>query len=136
MSNGFRKRPEKAVTKKYLKEKVEHMASLMIAMEQALTEWEIWHQLLGVQSEGLTTEEYIHVVKDGPIFSDLSSKIVESIKQQLPVDLTPPSEEEMTAQDRPALFDASGNIIEKKKVPLTIVDGMNENNDEETETEG
>jgi hypothetical protein len=113
--SAFRNKRGKDLTKAMLIEKIEHMTTLLIYMEKALTEWEIWHRLLPLQKEGLSATEYEHVVKDGPIFEDDTVlKIMQSIRQGVP-EFKPVSEEEKKEQDRPALFDGSGNIIEKKK---------------------
>lgn len=111
--SAFRKRKAKDLTKKMLIEKIEEMSVLMSYMEQALIEWDVWHKLLPMQKEGLSDREYQCVIEDGPIFQDETvSKIMQSIRENVP-DMTPPSEEEKAEQDRPALFDGSGNIIEK-----------------------
>lgn len=111
--SAFKKKRGKELTKKMLIEKIEEMTTLMIFMEQTLTEWEVWFRLLKLQKDGNTSEEFANIVLDGPIFEgEMSEKIMESIRQNVP-EFEPKTEEEMAEQDRPALFDASGNVIEK-----------------------
>lgn len=111
--SAFRNKKGKNLTKKMLIEKIEEMTTLMIFMEQTLTEWEVWFRLLKLQKDGNTPEEFANIVLDGPIFEgSMSAKIMESVRANVPT-FEPKSEEEKAEQDRPALFDASGNVIEK-----------------------
>ena len=112
--SAFRQRKGKDITKKMLIKKMDEMASLMTLMEQTLTEWEIWYRLIPLQKNELSQEQFEHFIKDGPIFHDMPSKIMQTIRNQLP-SFDPPTEEEKKKQDAPALFDGSGNIIESKK---------------------
>jgi len=112
--SAFKQKKAKDITRKMLLQKIEEMAALITLMEQTLTEWEIWHRLLPLQKEGLTQEQFESFLADGPIFNDSPSKIMQTIRNQVPK-FEKPTEEEKQKQDRPALLDASGNVIESRK---------------------
>ncbi|MFW6130263.1 MAG: hypothetical protein ACOC56_03690 [Atribacterota bacterium] len=128
--SAFRKKKAKDVTRKMLIEKINEMSTLMSYMESALIEWEIWHKLLPMQKDALSEREYNFFLEDGPIFEDeIVQKVVQSIRENVP-EMKPQSEEEKIEQDKPALFDGSGNIIEKTNETVDEEDDKNEESEE------
>lgn len=130
MANAFKRKRGQGLTKKMLIEKIDEMALLLNYMEQALTEWEIWFRIIPIQQKGAASqEEFEHFLKDGPIFQEMTSKIMESIREHVP-DMTPKTDEEVEEEKRPALLDAQGNVIEKtvnKQEPSIINDESSSN---------
>jgi len=114
MSNSsLRKKPnEKNLTRKMIQDKMEDMASLMVAMEATLMEWEVWFRLIPMMTDGMSEEEFKFYVKDGPIFTDTPSKIMQSIREQMP-EMEPPEEE-----PKPGIFGADGNIANVNDKPI------------------
>jgi hypothetical protein len=103
------KRKGKDITKKMLIDKLNDIAAFATALETVVTEYDLWYSIVKNQHQNLTHEEFVSVVQDGPIFSDLSQKILTSIREHLP-DMTP---RPVTEKNTPALFDGRGNIVEK-----------------------
>jgi len=105
-------------------------------MEQTLTEWEVWYQLIPNQRESLSEEEFKYFLEDGPIFHEMTEKIMSSIREHVPsMEL---SDEEKELQQQTCLFDGDGNIVEKDKSSNIIqhpssVDKVNEDNGKEKE---
>jgi len=108
------------VTKKMVSERMDDMAALMTAMEATLMEWEIWFRLIKMQQKALTPEQFVHFVMDGPIFTEFTGKIMESIRANIPALGDVPEEEPKKPSilgadglpvmaDAPKILDASGN---------------------------
>jgi hypothetical protein len=110
MSNNFNRKKGKGLTKAMIIQKLNEMSALASAMEQALIEWETWYQLIGIQKKHLSDEEFDCYVKDGPIFSDLTGKIMESIRQSMPLF------EEKEEPQGPVLFNGQGHRVHVEKV--------------------
>lgn len=118
-----KKRPEKQLTKAMLVEKMNEMAGLVNAMEYALQEWEVWKRLIPMQKKGLTDEEFMHFLADGPPLSDLSGKIMESIRRTVP-EFVPKTDEELEKEQAPGILDANGNVMERDDRPDIIEPGQ------------
>jgi hypothetical protein len=92
------------ITKKMIASRMDDMAALMTAMEATLMEWEVWFRLIQMQKTGLTQEEFMHFVNDGPIFTEFPAKIMESVRNQMP------QFEPLTADEpkKPSILGADG----------------------------
>lgn len=115
-SSFMKRKGGNIITKKMMAEKMDEMAALCTLLETTLMEWEVWYRLVKSQKKNMSPTEWEHVVNDGPIFTDMTEKVMESIRQNVPsMERTP--EEEM--QDKkPAILDASGNVASDKKVDI------------------
>jgi hypothetical protein len=124
-ASAFRKAPkEKNLTNKMMRQKMEELAQLMIALETTLMEWEMWYRLVPDIKAGMTESEYAAFLADGPIFSEIPEKIMISIRNQMPKREPVKPEEKKpvlfdgkgnvaSVDDKPILQDSSGNIINK-----------------------
>ena len=104
--------------------KIDDMANLMVAMEATLMEWEVWYRLIKMQKLSLerneiTKEELEFFINDGPPFTDLPGRIMNSIRQQIP-DFK--KEKEEMPQEKPTILDKDGMIatVEPKTVPKIL----------------
>lgn len=116
MSSSFLKRKGgNTVTKKMILDRMENMATLMTAMETTLMEWEIWFRLIKGQKKFLTKEQWEAFITDGPIFTDITGKIMESIRQNVP---EIQKDESADVPPTPAILDGSGNVAasDSKKI--------------------
>jgi hypothetical protein len=84
-SSFIKRKGGNVVNKKMLLNRMEDMAALMTAMEATLMEWEVWYKLLKFQKKNLSPEQYDFFVNDGPIFTDFPAKIMQSIREQMPL---------------------------------------------------
>lgn len=112
----FKNKPGKHLTRAMIAEKLDELAALAVALESTLLEWEVWYRLLKNQKTQLTQDEWNFVVTDGPIFTDTTGKIMESIRASMPL-MEPPVD-----QTKPAILDGSGNVVEKEKKSI-LLDG-------------
>lgn len=113
-SSNFRKTPkEQNITKKMLQQKMEEVAQLSVALETTIMEWELWFRLIPMLKEGNTPEQHEAYINDGPIFSDIPSRIMESIRNQMPKVEEPAKEDK-----KPVLFDGSGNVASVTDKPI------------------
>jgi hypothetical protein len=116
MSNSsLRKNPKhKNLTNKMLKEKLQEVSNLLVVLEATLMEWEIWHKhIIPTAKDNMTEEEYAHIIKDGPIFTELPEKVMQSIRENMPIFQKPEENPNM-----PAILDANGNVANDKKLLL------------------
>lgn len=108
---------------------IDDMATLMTAMEATLMEWEIWFRLIKMQKISLerneiTKEELEFFVNDGPPFTDLPGRIMQSIRKQIP-DFK--KEKEETPANKPEILDKDGMIAsstDKKSTKILGADGL------------
>jgi hypothetical protein len=113
-ASAFRKTPkEKNLTNRMMRQKMEELAQLMIALETTLMEWEMWYRLIPDLKSGMTAEEYDAFLADGPIFSEIPEKIMISIRNQMPKREPKPKEDE-----KPVLFDGKGNVANANDKPI------------------
>lgn len=83
-SSSLKRKGGNVVTKKMLAGRMEDMATLITVCEATLMEWEIWFRLIKIQKKSLTPEQFDFFLSDGPIFTDIPGKIMESIRKQMP----------------------------------------------------
>lgn len=122
MSNSnFRKKPnEKNLTRKMIQGKMDDMASLMVAMEATLMEWETWYRLMPLIKEGLSEEEFSHYLNDGPIFTDMPGKIMSSIREQMDKQEKEAKEKAEKAQNASPILDSNGNVVKSDDKPILL----------------
>lgn len=107
--SSFMKRKDgNVITKKMMTDKMEQMATLMTVMEATLMEWEIWYRLIKHQKKNLTPEQYEFFVLDGPILTEYPSKIMASIRAQIPEVSMEEVEAAEAAAKKPAILGADG----------------------------
>lgn len=114
--SSFQKRPGgNTITKKMIKERMDNLATLTTAMETTLMEWEIWYRLIAGQKKFLTQQQWEAFILDGPIFTEFTGKIMESIRENIP-ELT--KDESADTPVKPGILDATGNVAapEAKKI--------------------
>lgn len=112
----FKNKPGKHLTRAMIAEKLDELAALAVALESTIMEWEVWYRLLKNQKTELTQEQWNFVVTDGPIFTDTVGKIMESIRNSMPL-MAPPVD-----QTVPAILGSDGNVVEKEKKSI-LLDG-------------
>lgn len=84
-TSHLRKTPtERNLTRKMIIQKMDEMAVMMTAMEATIMEWEVWFRLITQIQKHNTPDQLVEYIKDGPIFTDLTGKIMESIRAQMP----------------------------------------------------
>lgn len=106
--SSFEKRKNgNVITKKMILERMDSLASLTTVMETTLMEWEIWYRLIASQKKFLTQEQWEAFVSDGPIFTDFTSKIMESIRANIP---QLQKDESADVPVKPGILDGSGNV--------------------------
>lgn len=122
------KKQAKKPTNKMMQKKMEDMANLMVAMEATLMEWEVWYRLikmqrLSVQRGEVTEKELNFFIDDGPPFTDLPGKIMESIRKTIP-DFK--KEKEEAPEEKPQILDKDGMIAttDKPKPAILGADGL------------
>jgi hypothetical protein len=106
-SSSMKRKGGNVITKKMITERMENMATLMTAMETTLLEWEIWFRLIKSQKKFLTTEQWEAFITDGPIFSDITGKIMESVRQNVP---KLEKDEDADVPPKPGILGADGNV--------------------------
>lgn len=106
--SSFQKRKGgNTITKKMIAERMDQMATLCTALETTLMEWEIWFRLIKGQKKFLTTEQWENFILDGPIFTDITGKIMESVRKNVP-ELQ--KDESADVPVKPAILGADGNV--------------------------
>lgn len=114
--SSFQKRPGgNTITKKMIQERMDNLATLTTALETTLMEWEIWYRLIASQKKFLTQQQWEAFVSDGPIFTEFTGKIMESIRENIP-ELV--KDESADVPVKPGILDATGNVAapESKKI--------------------
>jgi hypothetical protein len=106
-SSSMKRKGGNVVTKKMISERMEQMATLTTLMETTLLEWEIWFRLIKGQKKFLTQEQWEAFITDGPIFSDMTGKIMESVRQNMP-ELK--KDEDASVPPTPGILGADGNV--------------------------
>lgn len=121
-SSFMKRKGGNTVTKKMVADRMEDMATLMTALEATLMEWEVWFRLIQQQKKSLTPEQFDFFLQDGPIFTEFTGKIMESIRSQMPkLEELAPEEPKapvlgadglpVIPNQAPKLLDGSGNVI-------------------------
>lgn len=119
MASSFLKRKGgNEITKKMILKRMEDMAALMTAMETTLMEWEIWYRLIKSQKKMLTNEQWEFFITDGPIFTEITSKIMESVRQNIP---QIEKDESPDVPPKSAILDAKGNVASDNSAKKIIV---------------
>lgn len=119
MSNSsLRKSPkDKMFSRKEALEKMEKMAALTNAMEVTLMEWEVWFRLLEKQKKYLSQEQYEAFISDGPIFTDIPGKIMQSVRDSMPQIDDVLDEQEQRA----AILDGNGNAVSSEPTQKPVL---------------
>lgn len=122
-SSNLKRKGGNTVTKKMILGRMEDMATLTTAMEAVLMEWEIWFRLGKMQKVSLergeiTQKDYDFFMNDGPPFTDMSARIMASVRQNIP-DFKKEKEEEAPKENKPAILGADG-FAATKETPKII----------------
>lgn len=119
-SSFMKKRGGNVITKNMMKERMDSMAVLTTAMEAALMEWEVWYRLIKVQKKALTPEQFEFFLSDGPVFTDIPGKIMESVRGQMPK----PEELDLDKPDKLPILDSTGLPAQKEAPKILDSHGM------------
>lgn len=111
-SSSLKKKGGNTITKKMIAKRMEDVAQLTVAMEAVMMEWEIWYRLIKMQKLSLdrgeiTQKDYDFFIQDGPPFTDMSARIMESVRQNIP-DFKKEKEEADLQEKKPAILGADG----------------------------
>ena len=122
-SSNMKKKGGNVVNKKMMAGRMDDMANLMVAMEATLMEWEVWYRLIKMQKisldrNELSKEQYDFFIDDGPIFTDLTAKIMASVRQNIP-DFAKEKAQMPAGEDKPAILGADGYAAQK--APTKII---------------
>jgi hypothetical protein len=111
-SSHMKRKGGNVVTKKMILERTDQLATLCTALETTLLEWEIWFRLIKSQKKCLTKEQWEFFISDGPIFTEITGKIMESIRQNIP---QLEKDEAPEVPVRAGILGADGNVAEAPK---------------------
>lgn len=117
-SSFMKRKGGNVVTKKMMTDRMEDMATLMTAMEATLMEWEIWFRLIKSQKKFLTAEQWEAFISDGPIFTDFTGRIMESVRQNVPELKKDESADEPV---KPGILGADGNVASTAEPAKKII---------------
>lgn len=117
-SSYMKRKGGNVVTKKMMTDRMEDMATLMTAMEATLMEWEIWFRLIKSQKKFLTAEQWEAFISDGPIFTEFTGKIMDSVRQNVP-ELQ--KDESADTPVAPGILGADGNVANTAPAKKIIV---------------
>jgi hypothetical protein len=121
-SSSMKKKGGNSITKKMITGRMDDMANLMVAMEATMMEWEVWYRIVKMQQISLkrgeiTQDQLDFFINDGPIFTDLTGKIMASIRSQIP-DYAKEKQDSPVDSGKPAILGADGFAAQKETKPL------------------
>ena len=115
-STRLKKKGGNTITKAMIEEKLDQMAVMMTAMEATLMEWEIWYRFSKIQKKNLTQDQYDFYINDGPIFTDIPGRIMDSIRANMGAEPV-----EAPVAEKSAVLGADGLPIQQN-APKTLLD--------------
>ncbi len=104
------------VTKKMIAQRMDDVAQLTVALEATLMEWEIWYKMVMQQKDFLTAEQFHAFVKEGPIFSEIPGKIMDSVRANMPKFEGLSREEADQLDAKPKILAGDGLPAQQKKI--------------------
>lgn len=106
-SSSMKRKGGNVITKKMIVDRTDQLATLCTALETTLMEWEIWFRLIADQKKFLSQAQWEAFITDGPIFTDITGKIMESVRANIP-ELK--KDESADVPVKPGILGADGNV--------------------------
>lgn len=123
-SSNLKRKGGNLITKKMILGRMQDLANLTTAMETVMMEWEIWFRLVKMQKVSLerseiTQAEYEYFINDGPPFTDMSARIMSSVRENIP-NYTAEKQEQDSKAPTPAILGGDGfaanNTVDTPKI--------------------
>lgn len=123
-SSSMKSKKGKEMTRAEILQQLDNLATLTTATEATLTEWEVWYrlilmQLISYEKGQVELKDLMFFIKDGPPFTDLPGRIMESIRANIP-DFAKEKVEKDAEDAKPKILDATGKQTTSKAPPKIL----------------